>query len=204
MTARRSGIMGGTFDPIHLGHLIVAEQAREELRLDRVIFMPAAIPPHKRSAHISAGRVRIAMLELAGCSNPPFAISSLELERTGVSFTVDTLRQLRRDDPDDELFLIVGRDNMLDLPNWREPAQIAQLATVVVANRVDDSTQGRSAPLVVPAELAQFRIKTVDMPVVEISGRDIRSRVASGRSIRFLVPEAVERYILANKLYTPS
>lgn len=202
-SARRTGVFGGTFDPIHFGHLLVAEQARDQLRLDRVIFVPAAIPPHKRSAAISAGPIRVAMLERAGCGLAPFEISQIELQRAGVSFTVDTLRQLRAESPADEFFLLVGRDNLIDLPNWREPAEIAKLATIAYAERLDPHENSPQSTLgsdqTIPP--AGFRVERIHMPSVEISGRDIRQRVAAKRSIRYFLPDSVVDFIQQNQLY---
>lgn len=131
----RLGIYGGTFDPIHYGHLLLAECCREQCQLDQVWFMPAEVPPHKQAQPLTAGRQRVEMLQLAIGGHEAFAVSRLELERGGVSFTVDTLAQLHQEDPTRELFLLLGADSLLDLPNWREPERICSLATLVVVGR---------------------------------------------------------------------
>lgn len=199
------GILGGTFDPIHFGHLMIAEQARDQLGLDRLIFMPAAIPPHKRNANISDGQTRMHMLKLAGCNSGPFETSDLELRRPGVSFTVDTLRHFRTTESEADLYLIVGRDNLVDLPNWREPGTIADLTTIAYADRVEAATTRRDEPVkTMPEGLAAFRVVRIDVPLIEISGRDIRRRVREGRSIRYFVPAEVEKFIHERRLYFPT
>ncbi len=196
----RLGIYGGTFDPVHYGHLLAAEQFREQCRLERVCFMPAALPPHKRGATISPAKARIEMLELAAAGYPRFDISRRELERDGPSYTVDTLAALQQEDPSRELFFLIGADSLAELPTWREPLQILQLATVAVVNRA------RSVPALatVAATLgaaARERIVVVEMPAVDLSSTDIRRRVRDGRSIRYMVPRAVEEYVRQHRLY---
>lgn len=196
------GVFGGTFDPIHLGHLLLAEQAREQLRLDRVLFVPALIPPHKQAKRISSPAMRVQMLRLAGCEAPPFEISTIELDREGVSYTVDTLRRLSANHPSCDLTLIVGKDNLRDLHQWREPAALARLASVAYADRIEAATAGAAGNVEgVESGSATFRIERVAMPIIEISGRDIRERIAAGRSIRFLVPDPVAEFIQQHNLY---
>lgn len=189
----RLGVYGGSFDPVHLGHLLLAEQCREQARLDQVLFVPAPRPPHKQDKEQTPFHQRVEMLELAIAGYPPFQISQMEKDRPGPSFTVDTLGELRGARPEDDLFLVVGSDVIPDLPNWHHPAQIAELATLVVATR-----PGWPLPAVFPPG---FRSQVVQMPLIDITSTDIRQRIVGGRSIRWLVPRAVESYILGHKLY---
>ncbi len=191
---RRLGLFGGTFDPPHLGHLALAEWARERLRLDRVVFKPAGTPPHKRRAGLSAAAHRLAMTRLAVRGNPAFAVSTLEIERDGPSFTLDTLRELHRRLPGTRLFLLMGEDSLADLPHWREPAAIARLATPVVAIRPGTGgTRARTA--------LGRRVRWLDNPGLEVSSSAIRALARTGRSIRYLVGDAVARYIARHRLY---
>jgi nicotinate-nucleotide adenylyltransferase len=199
----RLGIFGGTFDPVHYGHLLLAEACREQRQLDEVWFVPAAVPPHKQRRDVTSGKRRIAMLELAIGGHAALRASHVEIERGGVSFTVDTLACVRRQQPDAELFLLMGADTLLDLPSWKEPSRICQLALPVVVRRwktpapsLDVLSGFASAGLV-----ERIRSHQVEMPLIELSSTDIRQRVASGGSIRFRTPRAVERYIETHGLY---
>jgi nicotinate-nucleotide adenylyltransferase len=190
-------IFGGTFDPVHLGHLILAEQARMQLRAEKVLFVPAAIPPHKRDLEISPAKTRVEMLELAIAGNPAFDVSTVELDRGGVSFTVETLRDLAKANPGAKLFLVVGGDSLGDLPTWREPDEIVRLASLAVAAR-----PGREAPSEMNLPPAwRERIVKLEMPQVEIASREIRRRSAAGESVKYLVPAAVEAYLTAHRPY---
>lgn len=197
----RIGIFGGTFDPVHLGHLVLAEQCREQCRLDEVWFVPAGIPPHKTDAEISPGKQRVEMLEFAIAGHDRFRIQRLELDRPGPSFTVETLQTFHDERPERELFLLLGADSVRDLPTWREPRRILQLATIVAVNRGDRPAFDAAVTGRLLGEEAAKRIATVQMPGLDISSSDLRRRVREGRSIRFLVPRAVEIYIAQQKLY---
>ena len=199
----RIGIFGGTFDPIHLGHLVLAEQCREQCELDEVWFVPAAIPPHKQDAAISPAASRCAMIEFAISGTPNFKLDRLELERTGPSYTVTTLEKLHADDPNRELFLLLGADSIRDLPSWRAPNRILELATVVAVNRGRDSLDESQIQHFLANALGTItpRIKIVQIPGIDIAATDIRHRVAAGQSIRFLVPRAVEAYIHEHSIY---
>ncbi len=181
------GIFGGTFNPIHLGHLLLAETAREALSLDRVVFIPAAAPPHKSSKALLPGQVRLELINLAIKGNTAFVASSIELDREGPSYTIQTIELLRKQLPQAKLFLIVGED-MLSV-TWRSWKELKKLCTVVVAHR----------PHAKPSR--QAGIRYLPMPQVEISSSDIRQRLASGRSIRYLVTSAVARHIIQHQLY---
>ncbi len=192
----RIGLYGGTFDPVHLAHLVLAEQCREQLALDEVWFIPAASPPHKSGAAITDAKHRVAMLELAIAGHASFKLSRLELERTGPSYTVETLREVRQTHPAVEFFLLLGGDSIRDFTTWREPREIAQLATLVAVNR------GTAELTDIPADIvAPDARRVVEMPAIDISASDLRQRVTTGRGIRYLVPRAVEQYILENGLY---
>jgi len=199
----RIGIYGGTFDPVHLGHLVLAEQCREQCRLDEVWFLPAGVPPHKHRRDLTPAKDRLAMLEFALAGHETFRISRIEIERSGPSFTVDTLEQLHRESPGHEWHLLLGADSVHDLPTWREPHRILQMATVIAVNRGD-------RPAILDTELArEFTaeerqwIVSVQMPGLDISSSDLRARVHSGRSVRYQVPRAVEVYIAQHRLYSP-
>lgn len=197
----RIGIYGGTFDPVHLGHLVLAEQCLEQCRLDEVWFVPAGVPPHKTGAEISPAKQRLEMLEFAIAGHDKFRIQRLELERSGPSFTVETLQQFQDESPDRQLFLLLGADSVYDLPTWREPRRILQLATIVAVNRGDHPASDLTATAHQFGDQALHRFLTVQMPGLDISSGDIRQRVRDGRSIRYLVPRAVEVYIAQQQLY---
>lgn len=199
MERRRVGIFGGTFDPVHLGHLIIASEIRFALALERVLFVPAAQPPHKPERMVTADHHRLAMLELAIAGNPDFGISRVELERSGPSYTVDTLEILNRQLAPAGLVLLMGADSLRDLPTWREPGRIAERAELAVAQRPGVEVDLDAVYEAIPE--ARGRIHLVDIPLIGISSSDIRRRVQEGRPIRFHVPTAVERYIVEHGLY---
>lgn len=203
--AAATGIMGGTFDPPHLGHLAIAQDVLEALGLGRVLFVPAGIPPHKTERTISPPSHRAAMLELAIAGNPAFAVSRVELERTGPSYTVDTVDQLRRaaaDAGDDDRFVvIVGGESLAALTTWHEPERLLRACHLAVVERPGTRTPGR--PWVgehFPG--LEDRVLFLAGPRLCHSSSDIRRRVAEGRSIRYLVPETVAAYIAEHELYT--
>jgi nicotinate-nucleotide adenylyltransferase len=192
----RIGLYGGTFDPVHMGHLIVAEQARVELTLQRVLFVLTPNPPHKTASALTPVTHRLEMLALAIADNPNFAISTAELDRHGASYTVDTLRHFRAqvDLREAELFLIIGADSFLEIKNWREPQAIVSLAKLAVYPRPGLNLQHAAPEFLRAAEILHG-------PAVEISASDVRSRCARGAAIRYLVPNAVRNYILRHHLY---
>jgi nicotinate-nucleotide adenylyltransferase len=182
--------------------LLLAEAAREQCRLDQVWLMPAAIPPHKQDHPLSSVEARIEMLELAVGGDPAMIVSRVEAERGGVTYTVDTLDRLITEAPDRELFFLMGADSLADLPNWREPARICQLATIAVVGRAGQKVDySVLAELVPAARLESFRRQQVEMPAIDLSSHDIRERVARGQSIRYRTPRAVEKYIETHELY---
>lgn len=200
----RLGILGGSFDPVHYGHLILAECCREQCRLDAVWFVPAAIPPHKQNHKLSNPADRIEMLKLAIGGHEVFSVYTGEIDRGGVSYTVDTLQQLHDQGPQRELFFLMGADSLADLPTWRQPERICSLAIPAVVRRAgspdpDDTVLAR---LMTSDRLALARQHRVEMPTIGLSASDVRRRVAAGQSIRFRTPRAVEKYIEAHRLYS--
>ncbi len=185
----RIGIFGGSFDPIHLGHLIVAESAADQLRLDRVHFVPARQQPFKVGAHGAAVEDRVAMLEAAIADNPRFAMDRREVDRDGPSYTIDTLRSLRAENPGDQLFLLVGADAGQQLSTWRDAHALPELAFVAVLTRPGFEP-------VVPAGGQR-----IEVPAIGISASAIRAVVCRGDSIRYRVPAPVAAYIAAHRLY---
>ena len=200
----RLGLMGGTFDPIHLGHLAIAEAARETLGLERVLFLPAGVPPHKPDSVTASAGDRLAMVELAIAGNPAFELSRLDVDRAGPSYTADSVRLVaaaeRASGREPDVVLVMSAETFADLPGWHEPARLLADARVAVVPR-----DGHPVPE--PAWIAAHfpgqaeRILVLDGPRLGISSTAIRERVRAGRSIRYLVPEAVERYIVDHGLY---
>lgn len=199
----RLGVFGGTFDPVHYGHLLLAELCREAHRLDQVWFMPAAVPPHKSGVSLTPVARRIEMLELAIAGQPAFAVSQLEAQRGGISFTVDTLAALQAEDPQRQLFFLLGADMLADLAHWREPARLCELATLIVVPRppCEAPPLDALAGLLGPKALERIRAHVVAMPLVGLSASEIRRRAAAGLSIKYQTPPAVEQYILHTGLY---
>jgi len=196
----RVGILGGTFNPPHLAHLICAQEALTQLGLDRVVLIPVATPPHKEAEGDPGGDARYEMCRLAVAKDERLAVSRLEIERDGPSYTVDTLREIHASHPGDELTFIVGGDMAASLPTWREPEAVLQAATLAVAER----TGARRADIeerLSGLDGASDRVRFFDMPRLDISSSDIRRRVRENRPIRYLVPDEVARYIGANGLY---
>jgi len=200
----RLGLLGGTFDPIHFGHLLLAERCREECGLDRVWFLPAGQPPHKAADGISPGQQRAEMVEFAIAGHPQFACNRMELSRAGRSFTVDTLREIHAEDPSRELFFLIGADSLADLPSWRDPAGIVELATIVAVNRGDRPLPDLDALRGTLGNAVADRIRIVVMPGIDLSSTDIRRRVREGKSIRYMTPRPCEVYIHERGLYTAS
>jgi len=194
------GVLGGTFNPPHIGHLVCAQEAHDQLGLDRVVLMPAGVPPHKEVEADPGAEARYALCEAAVVGDERFAVSRLELDRAGRSFTVDTLRALHDHSPQDDITFIAGGDMARSLPSWREPEEILSLATLAVAERAADKRDAISAAI---APLAgSDRVRFFDMPRIDVSSSLVRERVASGHSIRYLVPDAVADAIAQNGWYT--
>jgi nicotinate-nucleotide adenylyltransferase len=192
------GLLGGTFDPIHLGHLRAAESAREALGLARVAFVPAGLPPH-RARPASPALDRFAMVALATAAHPDFVAWDLELGRDGPSYTVDTVSRVLDESPSDQVVGIVGADTYPEMATWREPERLFALCTVAVVARPGEAT-GNGAPLRAPYPGARG-VASVSGPGLPISSTEIRQRVREGRSVRYLVPDAVADYIAKRGLY---
>ena len=204
---QRLGIFGGSFNPVHQGHLVMAEYCRERAGLDRVLFVPAATPPHKQAADLAPCVARLEMLRLAVGGHPGFDVLPDECERGGISFTIDTVSSLRQRFPDDDLLLILGADALASLPTWREPHQLLELIRplALIRQGVDDL----DALLAQPAlrqffsaeQIDRLRIDQVQVPAIDIRASHLREAVAAGRSIRFRTPRAVECLIQSRRLY---
>lgn len=201
---KKLGILGGSFNPIHLGHLVLAETAREALGLERVIFIPAKLPPHKTATALAGGADRLAMVRLAVAGNPAFAVSDIELRRPGVSYTVDTVRALREKlGAGIQIYFLIGMDTVAELAAWREVARLARLCKFIPLSR-----PGQPSPDAAALERAVGKRpagailkRALVMPLIGISSSEIRRRAADGRTIRYLVPAAVAAYIRRKRLY---
>lgn len=198
----RLGILGGTFDPPHLGHLIVAQDAFERIPLDRLLFVPAAQPPHKLNAVATSAALRMAMVRAAVVGDDRFEVDGLELERAGPSFTVDSLRELHKRQPGAELFLLLGADQFRELATWREPEAIAELATLVILPRADIDTDRVLAEA--QDAMSDARVIRLDAIRIDVSSTEVRRRIGTGESIRYLVPDGVRRIIDRERLYAVS
>ncbi|MBX3173060.1 MAG: nicotinate-nucleotide adenylyltransferase [Gemmatimonadaceae bacterium] len=189
--ATRIGVFGGTFDPPHTGHLVLALDAADALQLDRLLFVPAARQPLKQGLPMTAPEHRVAMVRALAAADPRFAVDTSEADRGGLSFTVDTMRGFRAAQPDAEFFLLMGADTAATLPQWREPTALAELVTVAIAGRGE-------------AEMAApegFRVVSLPPRRLDLSATEIRARVRDGRSVRGFVPDAVAEYIASAGLY---
>lgn len=197
--AARIGIMGGTFDPIHIAHLAIAEDVRIQLNLDKVLFIPAGMPAFKMDSTVSSPHHRLMMTQLATKSNPYFEVSDIEIERKGVTYTIDTVHELEARYPEASFFFIAGSDALLDIDKWRNAEDLAQLLTFVATSRPGYVQQLTTEQMNHLNE--QFRIEWADVAQLDISSSMIRERIKDGRSIRYLVPPEVEEYMSAMGLY---
>jgi nicotinate-nucleotide adenylyltransferase len=197
------GVFGGTFDPVHFGHLLLAECCREQCGLDAVWFVPAAVAPHKQDQRPTPAAQRIEMLELAIAGNPAFSVCRYEADRGSVNFTVDTLEHIHAENPADELFLLIGADMLADLPNWRSAKRVCQLAMPVAVRRpgCPPISFEHLAAMLSADRLEAARCHQVEMPEVGISSTDLRRRVELGQSLRYFTPRAVGMYIATQGLY---
>ncbi len=186
----RIGILGGTFNPIHIGHLILAEEVKEKLKLDKIIIVPTYLPPHKNNTDIAPVRHRYQMIKLAIKANKNFEVSDIEMRRDGRSYTIDTIKELKKLYPQDELYFIIGSDLFNYLDEWKDLDQICQLVKFIVATRPG-----------YPLDKIPSHISTIDIRAIDVSGYEIRHCIKEGLSFRYLVPEAVFNYINKKRLY---
>ena len=200
MNRTRLGVFGGTFDPIHIGHLVAAEAARDAFQLDRVLFVPAARPPHKLGQVRATPEQRLQMTILATADNPAFAVSRLEIDRPGPSYTIDTLRDLAAENAGCHLHFITGADAVLELASWREPEALLDVAEFIAVARPGAAAE-RVAAFAATLGRRGARIRYLAIPAIDISSHELRSRVRAGQSIRYLVPAEVAEYILREGLY---
>ena len=199
----RLGIFGGSFDPVHYGHLLLAECCREQCGLDAVWFLPAAVPPHKQDRELTPAVHRIEMLELAIAGNQAFSVCRYETDRGGVNYSVDTLAHFYEEDPERELFFLMGADMLADLPHWRDAPRVCELALPVVVRRPGSGPIdfGCLRGIADEDRIELIRRHQVEMPEIGISASDIRRRVSLGQSIRYRAARAVEMYIETHGLY---
>lgn len=199
----RLGIFGGSFDPIHYGHLLLAEYCRDSCGLDRISFIPASMSPHKVHRRPASDNARVEMLHLAIAGQAAFEASRIELNRGGVSFSVDTLETIHAEQPTAELFFMMGADSLVDFGTWRSPKRICELAIPLVVARpgIDLPNLDLLSPFVDDRRLEEIRACQVIMPQIGLSSSEIRSRTAAGKSIRYQTPRAVEKYIETHNLY---
>jgi len=200
----RVGIFGGAFDPIHVGHLVLAERVRDEAGLDLVRFLPSYKPPHKTDRDLTRFETRCDMVTLATTGQPAFVLDAIEKELPPPSYTVNTLRELAARHPADEFSLIIGADSLHDLPTWYEPRELLKLAELVVVPRpgVGLVTAGELAASL-GVDASEVRLRVVACPLMEVASRDLRRRVGEGKSVRYLVPRAVEEFVRERGLYAP-
>ncbi|NMO94879.1 nicotinate-nucleotide adenylyltransferase [Paenibacillus lemnae] len=191
----KTGIMGGTFDPIHIGHLMAAEAARDACGLEEVWFMPSHTPPHKQQAGVT-GEMRLDMTEKAISSNPHFRLLDVEVKRQGVSYTVDTIRDLKKEWPEHDFHFIIGADMVNYLPKWNRIQELADMLSFIGLNRPGSPLDTEQLP-----DFLKRRVHIVDMPMLDISSSDIRHKAENGESIRYMVPDPVYEYISRSGIY---
>jgi nicotinate-nucleotide adenylyltransferase len=192
----KTGILGGTFDPIHVGHLIIAEVVRSDFPLDRILFMPTANPPHKKDLKLTDKNIRLRMVELAICKSPYFVVLDEEIKRGGISYTIETIKQLKSLElwSEDELYLILGADSLIDLKTWKDPEDIIKSINILVVARPGYDIRKADE---------RFRRHTIIIhsPLIDISSSEIRQRIKEDKSIHYLVPDKVEAFIQKEGLY---
>lgn len=194
--------MGGTFDPIHLGHLILGEHTYGQLGLDSVCFMPSGRPPHKRNREGCASDIqRAEMVRLAVQGNPHFTVSMMEMEEEGYTYTFHTLERLASENPDTHYYFIIGADSLRDFPTWREPQRICRVCTLVCASRGETADAELDRLIDATRQRYEADIVRLDTPLIDISSSELRKRAASGQSIRYYVPDAVREYISSQQIY---
>ena len=201
----RVGIFGGSFDPVHYGHLLLAEHCREAANLEEIWFVPTWISPHKQDQPPASPQARCEMLELAVAGKSSFLVNRIEVDRQGVSFTVETLEQLHAQHPTHDFSLLMGADSLVDLPKWREPERICELASILIVGRIGEPQPNmdtlQSLRNKRNAGSHHHRDQFVSMPLIQLSSTELRNRVRTGSSIRYQTPRAVEKYLETHSLY---
>lgn len=196
------GILGGTFNPVHYGHLLMAERAREALGISKIIFMPTGNPPHKDLKTVATADDRLKMVELAVGNDDNFIVSKLEIDREGKTYTVDTLKQLKAQYGEDtQIFFIIGADVLMDLPKWRSAGEVANLCKFAAIQRAGYNKEEFAKQAQYLYEEFGAEIEEVEMPIIDISSTDIRSRLSDNLSIKFMLPDNVIKYIVEKGLY---
>lgn len=200
MTCQRIGVLGGTFDPIHIGHLILAEEARDLLGLEIVYFVPAGDPPHKRDHRLASPEDRVAMIELAIAGNERFRVSRVDVDRPGPHYTIDMVQIIQSQlPPGCELYFLMGFDSLVELPTWHEPARLIAACHLVALTRHDIDLDWEKLEAALPG--IRQRVTILDMPELEIASHQLQQRIREGRSIRYLVSDSVATYIRKKDLY---
>jgi len=199
----RIGIYGGSFSPIHTGHLLLAESCRDQLQLDEVWFVPVAVSPLKQDTKPASDAHRLAMIDLAIAGHVSFRVQTVEMERQGVSYTIDTLNQFRETHPDNDFYFLLGGDSLASLHLWREVRRICELAQICHVSRheAESNSWQHLEPVLTQQQIEAIRQHHIEMPRIELSSSDIRQRLANGRSIRYMLPRSVEKYIETHKLF---
>lgn len=195
------GILGGSFNPIHNGHLILAESIRSHLGLDRVIFIPLGVAPHKKNDDILNSKDRMNIVELAISTNDYFEMSDMEINREGTTYTIDTMRELKEDYPEDDLYFMIGGDSLFQLEGWKDFKELISLCGFSVVGRCKKGKEAFNYKVNEIREKYPIKLEVVDSPIVEISSTDIRDNLKNGISIKYLVPELVEDYLIEHSLY---
>lgn len=205
MAKQRIGLLGGTFDPIHFGHLLLAVHSYEELNLDRVMFIPSRQPPHK-SETVAKATDRLEMVRLALADDARFLVCDCELGRSEPSYTIDTVGQLQSSlGPDAHLLWLIGSDMVADLPSWHKISELLELIEIVVVGRAGQTEPNYSLlePTLTAQQIGRIRTQSINLPLIDISSTMIRKRIAAGQSVHYMLPTAVEEYITKHKLYQP-
>lgn len=201
MKKKKIGIMGGTFNPIHIGHLILGQTALEQFQLDKVLFMPTKNPPHKRYDNIVDDAIRAEMVLIAIKDNPYFELSTFEMDREGITYTADTLTQLTKQNPDEEYYFIVGADSLFYIDRWKDPATIFKLSRLLAAVRGEASNKDMLQKIEELNETFHASVELLNSPNIDISSSEIRERIQNGMDIQYYVMPDVARYIQSNNLY---
>jgi len=205
-TKERIGIVGGSFDPVHLGHLIIAQDAQRQLALSKIVFIPAAIPPHKQNHQRASEEHRLEMLRLATKEEESFCVSDMELQRGGISYSIDTVENFQKAHPEAELFFLIGSDSLVELHTWNRIEDLLKICTIVTLLRPGEDNKTEIAAKIKLPLAARTRLMNhvIDAHRIDISSTEIRQRIKQGESVRFFLPHLVENYIVEQKLYQDS